>query len=136
MPKTREVEINTMGGRLRAARKAKNLTLEHVGKQLGVSAQAVSQWEYGETQPAVDKLLMLVHMLELEIGEVLGYSGQSLVRAIADRLEQMLEYLPTAQPAIIDTNVGRTVVDGVYLVRLQKGTPPSGVVGRLVWPKI
>jgi transcriptional regulator with XRE-family HTH domain len=139
MPKTRKIEANTIGGRLRAARKAKNLTLERIGKQLGVSAQAVSQWEYGETQPAVDKLCTLVQMLELELNEVLGMrssSGHSLLTEIADRLEQVLEYLPTAQPAIIDTGINRAAVDGVYIVRLRKGAHVSGVLGRLVWPKI
>jgi transcriptional regulator with XRE-family HTH domain len=138
MPKSREIAINTMGGRLRAARTAKNLTLEKIGKQLGVSAQAVSQWEYGEAMPAVDKLAALVGLLELEIGTVLGLRGrrgQSALDAISDRLERVLEVLPTAAPAIIDSSVERCIADDVYLVRLRKGDR-TAVLGRVVWPKI
>jgi transcriptional regulator with XRE-family HTH domain len=140
MPKIREIAADTMGGRLRAARTAKNLTLEKVGKQLGVSAQAVSQWEHGETQPAVDKLCLLVKLLEVHLADVLdmpsgSYPRHTALKAISDRLEQVLEYLPTAQPAIIDSSVNRCVAGGVYLVRLRTGERIP-VLGRVVWPKI
>lgn len=127
-----------MGGRLRAGRTAKKMTLEEIGKALGVSAQAVSQWEYGQATPAVDKLVTLVQMLELQIDEVLGLknrNGHSRVAEISERLEQVLEILPTAQPCIIDTSVNRAAFEGVYLVRLHKGDN-GRVLGRLVWPKI
>jgi transcriptional regulator with XRE-family HTH domain len=136
MTKTREIEANTMGGRLRAGRAAKKLTLQKIGKHLGVSAQAVSQWEYGEALPSVDKLCVLVQLLELHVDEVLGMTsnGHSKLSELSDRLEQVLEVLPTAQGAIIDTSVNRSIADGFYIVRLRKGDR-SAVLGRLVWPK-
>lgn len=137
MPKTRIIEADTMGGRLRAGRTAKKLTLAKIGKHLGVTAQAVSQWEYGEALPSVDKLCLLVQLLELQIDAVVGLrrNDHSGVSELSTRLEQVLEILPTAQTAIIDTSVSRTTMDGIYIVRLRKGDR-STVLGRLVWPKL
>jgi transcriptional regulator with XRE-family HTH domain len=137
MPKTRIIEADTIGGRLRAARESKKLTLEKIGEHLGVSAQAVSQWEYGETQPSLDKLCMLVQLLEVQLDVVVGMRGsRGAVAELTARLEQVLEVLPTARSAIIDLSTDRATADGVYLVRLRKGDRSNTVLGRLVWPKI
>jgi transcriptional regulator with XRE-family HTH domain len=137
MPRSREIEANTIGGRLRAARLQKKLTLAAIGKHLGISAQAVAQWEYGQAEPSLDKLMVLVQLLELHLADVLGMhsNGHSKVSEIAERLELVLEILPSAQPAIIDTSVKSASMDGVYVVRLRKGDRTK-LLGRVVWPKI
>ncbi|WP_164176800.1 helix-turn-helix domain-containing protein, partial [Streptococcus pneumoniae] len=39
------------GARIRAARKQRGWTQSQLGEALGVSSQAVSQWEQGRTDP-------------------------------------------------------------------------------------
>lgn len=138
MPKTRMIEANTLGGRLRAARESKKMTLQKIGEHLGVSAQAVSQWEYGESQPSLDKLVTLVQLLDVQIGDVVGLRSNNHSHAgdeLSTRLQQVLEILPTAQPAIIDTSISHATMDGIYIVRLLKGDR-AAVLGRLVWPRL
>lgn len=49
--------------RLRAARKAKGLTLQQLGNAVYVSRQAISQYEHGKTQPTIDTLMRLSEAL-------------------------------------------------------------------------
>ncbi len=47
------------------ARRQKGLTQEAMAESIGVSRQAVSKWETGESKPDVDKLIALCQTLEL-----------------------------------------------------------------------
>lgn len=136
MPKMKSIKPETVGGRLRAARKNKRLTLAKVGKHVGVSAQAVAQWEYGEAEPSLDKLRILVRLLEFEVADILGMPKRrnSDLDELSKRLEQILEILPTARPVIVDTSVSKPAMDGIYLVRLAKDDRRA-VLGRVVWPQ-
>lgn len=53
--------------RLIAARKARGLSQEVLAEKLGVSRQAVSKWETGESKPDVGNLIALCGALELDI---------------------------------------------------------------------
>lgn len=53
--------------RLIAARKAKGLSQEALAEALGVSRQAVSKWETGESRPDLDNLIALCEQLELSM---------------------------------------------------------------------
>lgn len=53
--------------RLVAARKAKGFSQEALAEALGVSRQAVSKWETGESKPDLDNLIALCEKLELNI---------------------------------------------------------------------
>lgn len=46
-----------LGELIGSFRAEKNLTLEQVGEAFGVSKQAVSQWEQGETIPALETVI-------------------------------------------------------------------------------
>lgn len=49
----------TLGERLQAFRKAQGLSQEQLAEQAGVSRQAVSKWELGESAPELDKVVLL-----------------------------------------------------------------------------
>ena len=56
-----------IGGRIKAARKAKELTQEELAEKLDVSGQAVSTWERGEYIPDSDHLPALARELDLSL---------------------------------------------------------------------
>lgn len=65
----------TIGARLRASRKAKGLSLQEVGQRLGVSAQAVQQWEKNRTAPDAARLSALSRLLEIGLTWLLTGHG-------------------------------------------------------------
>lgn len=55
------------GQRLADVRKARNISQEALAEALGVSRQAVSKWETGESKPDVGNLIALCDTLEMNI---------------------------------------------------------------------
>ncbi|MGV2049305.1 helix-turn-helix domain-containing protein [Agrobacterium sp. 22-209-1] len=81
----------SLGSIIRDSRKAKGLTQGEVAEKLGVSVQAVSQWERDATVPGAMNLI--------ELKEFLGFSLDTPITA-----RDMLMYLPDP---IISTASGR-----------------------------
>ena len=78
---------DSFGGRIRAARKRRRLSLEAVGKHCGVSAQAAGQWEYNEARPSFDRLERLCQILETSY-EALMKERPTDIGVLAAHLEQ------------------------------------------------
>lgn len=57
---------------LTATRKAKNLSQEQLAEQVGVSRQAISKWELGDTTPDLPKLLALSEALGISLDALCG----------------------------------------------------------------
>lgn len=58
--------MSTVGGRIRAARVAKGLTMEQLADRIGVSKGAISQWESGKIEALTSgNLLKLASTLEV-----------------------------------------------------------------------
>ena len=53
--------------RLVSARKAKGFSQESLGENLGLSRQAISKWETGESKPDLDNLIALCEQLDISI---------------------------------------------------------------------
>ena len=64
----------TIGSRIAALRKAKNLKQEELAEMLGVSGQAVSKWENDQNCPDISLLPQLARILGVTVDELL--SGQ------------------------------------------------------------
>lgn len=84
----------TIGEYIASLRKAKNLTQNELGERIGVSYQAVSKWERGETLPDVAVLLDLANVLETTVDNILSagsraldYKGKRSVAQIREALE-------------------------------------------------
>ena len=58
--------------KIREARMAKNMTQMNLADAMGVSYQAVSNWERGNSMPDISKLEDLCNALDLTIDELLG----------------------------------------------------------------
>ena len=74
----------TMGQRIAARRKLKNLSQETLAEHLGVYRQAVSKWESEAAIPEIDKLIALSKLYEVSVGWLLGVEEQEA--ATADEL--------------------------------------------------
>ncbi|HLI12743.1 MAG TPA: S24 family peptidase [Alphaproteobacteria bacterium] len=63
------------GARIRAVRELRRLTQAQIAAKLGVSAQSVSQWETGETTPALENLNDLSSLLGARLQWLVDGSG-------------------------------------------------------------
>lgn len=76
----------TVGGRIEAARKARDMTQQQLSAQLGVSRGAVGQWEINATSPAIAKMEEVAKILDVT-PEWLSYgvenNGMRLVHQVA-----------------------------------------------------
>ncbi len=65
------METEKIGQQIVALRKAKGITQNELGERVGVSFQAVSKWERGETLPDIAVLPDLARVLETSIDYIL-----------------------------------------------------------------
>ncbi len=70
----------TIGKRIALLRKEKGLTQEDLANAMGVSPQAVSKWELGQTCPDISALPKLADLLEVTVDELL--SGKQELPAV------------------------------------------------------
>lgn len=61
----------SIGSKIKALRRAKDLTQEELAEVLGVSSKAVSQWECGRTVPDISQLPVLCNFFEVTADELL-----------------------------------------------------------------
>lgn len=78
-----------LGKRIRERRSAQGLTQNEVGQTLGVSAQAVSKWEQGETMPDAALLPSLCNVLRVSADELLGIDGVG-IESLGEKLSRYL----------------------------------------------
>lgn len=73
MEKSSKTEENiAVGRKIRAARKAKDLTLEKLGKAMSISTVTACRYETGERQPKYDYLVRLAKFLDVSVSYLLG----------------------------------------------------------------
>ena len=70
--------------RIRDGRNAKNMTQMELADKLGVSFQAVSNWERGASMPDISKLSDLSEILSISISELLGSEDKSSISVSSD----------------------------------------------------
>lgn len=70
------MDMKSVGSQIALLRKNKCLTQSQLGDRLGVSFQAVSKWERGETLPDTAILLDLAEVLETSVDCILGGGRQ------------------------------------------------------------
>ena len=65
-----------IANRLIKMRKEHGFSQEELAAELGISRQAVSKWERGESAPDTDNLIMLAKLYNVSIDELLGLNGE------------------------------------------------------------
>lgn len=111
------MNIDSVGKQIAFLRKSKNLTQNELGERIGVSFQAVSKWERGETLPDISLLPDLAGILETSIDNILlggekqvEYRGKisvGEVKAGLDCLKKMGEFLGK------DNIIYRSAINGI-----------------------
>ena len=111
------MNTDKIGEQIASLRKRKGITQSELGERVGVSFQAVSKWERGETLPDVMLLPDLAKVLETSIDNILlggekqvefkGKISVSDMRAGLDCLKNMGEYLGK------DSIVYRSAIKGI-----------------------
>ncbi len=84
--------MNAIGKIIRQARIQQNMTQLELADRMGVSFQAVSNWERGNSMPDISKLETLCEVLKLNVQELLSGQPQSTV-AVVKVLERKEEPL-------------------------------------------
>lgn len=62
--------MSEMGNNIRKWRDKRKLSQSALGKHLGVSRAAVSQWESGDHAPATERLIRLAEILQCEVSDL------------------------------------------------------------------
>lgn len=111
------MDIKRIGAQIAQLRKEKGLTQNDLGDRLGVSFQAVSKWERGETLPDTAILLDLANALGTSVdfiltggSQVLQYRGKFTVAQMSDgilALKRMGELLGK------DNTIYRHAINGI-----------------------
>ena len=93
------------GKKIATLRKEKNMTQMELADEMGVSYQAVSNWERGNSMPDIGKLPQLALVLGCSIDEILGESKET----------QLVEHLiqGTEREYIEETDTGADVITQV-----------------------
>ena len=66
------MEMNLLGGRIAALRKARGMTQKELAESLHISDKSVSRWERGETAPDLSLLPALAEHLDVSLDELLS----------------------------------------------------------------
>ena len=69
-----------IAGRLTQLRKAKELSQEELASRLGVSRQAVSKWERGESSPDLDNLMALAALYGCSLDQLVHADSGTAVQ--------------------------------------------------------
>lgn len=73
-----------IANRLTALRKKNGFSQEELAEKIGVSRQAVSKWERGESSPDTDNLILLSRLYQVSLDDILstGISTEELTEAV------------------------------------------------------
>ncbi len=84
--------MDSIGRKIAECRKSKNITQMELADLLGISFQAVSNWERGQSMPDISKLPELAKILDISIDELLVNSNsKEFIINIID--EKAVEYM-------------------------------------------
>ncbi len=65
------IDMKQMGERISRLRQEKDLTQINLAEKLGISSQAISKWERGQSFPDLSRLDELAELLEADVGYLL-----------------------------------------------------------------
>ena len=132
-----------VGKKISALRKERNMTQMELADLMGVSYQAVSNWERGNSMPDISKLPELAGIFGVTIDELLG-SASPLLKSVAENkmesyleenevtVDEVAEAAPILKPAQVDA-----VMDSIQVDNMKKlaGVAPfvtGEKIGRMV----
>lgn len=109
-------DMKKIGKKIATLRKEANMTQMELADRMGISFQAVSNWERGNSMPDISKLPELAEIFGVTLDELLGEKSALVEAAINDRIEECIvnqntstedinAVLPILKPEQVDTIV-------------------------------
>lgn len=74
--------MEMIGHNIARYRKERNLTQEDLAKELGITFQAISKWERGNSLPDITLIPDISRILDISIDRLFGYNSQEKVTSI------------------------------------------------------
>ncbi|QHQ62903.1 helix-turn-helix domain-containing protein [Anaerocolumna sedimenticola] len=71
------MDMNNFGERLAVYRQNKNMTQEEFASRMGVTAQAVSKWERGQSLPDIGLINSISNILGIDANEIFGITAKA-----------------------------------------------------------
>ena len=85
------IDMNKVARNIKNARTKKNMTQLELADIVGVSYQAVSNWERGNSMPDIGKITDIAKALDLDMSELLGDdSGSTVIKKVLDNKDESL----------------------------------------------
>lgn len=103
------MNMTEVGRKIAALRRQKDMTQFELADKMGISFQAVSNWERGLSMPDISKLPELAVLFEVSIGELLGEEAAPVVKVIESHEDsivtpkELAEAAPLLKPSQMDT---------------------------------
>lgn len=94
--------MDQIGRRISELRKKQNMTQMGLADKLGISFQAVSSWERGNTMPDIAKLPELAQIFNVTTDDLLGETSELLRSAAKGELEQYMEKNPVTMEELVE----------------------------------
>lgn len=97
-------DTTMIGKKIKQARIDQNMTQMQLADAMGVSYQAVSKWERGNSMPDISKLADLCAALHLSVNELLGIESPAVEKAMAQEeltMEELTEVAPVLPPQTV-----------------------------------
>lgn len=89
----------TIGERIKEARLASNMTQDELAKKIGVSKNAISNYENGVSAPKVELLCAIMKHLEIDANYLYGVKPEEdVIRLSAHEREIIVEYRKLSSP--------------------------------------
>ena len=93
-----------IGKKIKQARIDQNMTQMNLADAMGVSYQAVSNWERGNSMPDISKLADLCAALHISVNELLGIESPAVEKAMAQEeltMDELAEVAPVLPPQTV-----------------------------------
>lgn len=101
-------DTTMIGKKIKQARIARNMTQMNLADAMGVSYQAVSNWERGNSMPDISKLADLCNALHITVNELLGIESTAVTKAMAQEeltMDELAEVAPVLPPQTVWTQM-------------------------------
>ena len=109
------LDMNKVAKNIKNARTKKNMTQLELADIVGVSYQAVSNWERGNSMPDIGKISDIAKALDIDVTELLGNdNGTTAVKKVLERspepltAEELTDVAPMLPPMELTEEVKKT----------------------------
>ena len=86
-----DLSQKTLGAKIAALRKIRNMTQEQLAAQLGISAPAVSKWETGSSYPDITLLAPLARALGTNLDTLLQFEQTLSDQEVATQINLLFQ---------------------------------------------